>query len=472
MTSLPAGAGSFLFRDASGNESARLADLVAHATDRSPILDEADLADRVLLAPPRRRDQTPYAGVRVLHAPAAETLEPSEPPRVEGARASATLRAALERTVADSLEGVSRVAVLTGGGVDSSALLALVLRHMRERGGTAFGVALDFAGPGDDRPYRASLAAHLGCEILTVAPEDAAGRFDAVERGVDAAPLTWPGATMEIEALARAREHGAEVVLTGVGADELFDGDPRALADVARAGHPIAAVRSARRLRGFDRPRAPALHWVVRPLLAAALPRRWRLARARRAPTWAPAWAGPVLHVAADAQQERSLARALRHPGGPRRRYGTLVGAPHRLHLAWLRHQEQVAAAIPRRDPFLTPSLARVVTAFPPALLLRGDVRRGLFREACRELLPRSIVERQDKASFEPAFARCFLASDGPRRMARYASLEALAELGLAQPSRFREPFARFASDPTSGWEDVWPTLAVESFLRNRGAGS
>ncbi|MDB4946856.1 MAG: Asparagine synthetase, partial [Labilithrix sp.] len=210
--------------------------------------------------------------------------------------------------------------------------------------------------------------------------------------------------------------------------------------------------------------------WVARPLLAAALPRRLRIARARRGPTWAPPWAGPVLRAAAREQSERSIARALRGAGAADR-FDTLARGAHRIHLAWLRHQEQVGGGLERRDPFLAPDLARLVTAWPPALLLHGGVRRGLFREACRGLLPESLRTREDKASFEPAFERCFVASDGPRRMRGYADLAALADLGLVEPAPFRSAFERFVAAPSVGWEDVWPALAIESFLRRRAEG-
>ncbi|MDB4942364.1 MAG: Asparagine synthetase, partial [Labilithrix sp.] len=259
----------FVFCDGSGARSERLDQLPQLTRGRA--LDVDDLADRLLLAPPRRAEQTPYLDIRAV---AREAVPASAAPErevdVAPERAIAALRIALESSVGSSIADARRVAVLTGGGVDSSALLALAVAHMRKVGGSAFGVALDFAGPGDDRPHREALARHLGCEILRVAPEDAAQRFTDGEVGIDAAPLTWPGAALEIEAITRARAHGAEAVLTGVGADELFDGDPRSLARVARRGRILDATRKARALRGFERPASPALAWVARPLLAAA----------------------------------------------------------------------------------------------------------------------------------------------------------------------------------------------------------
>src|SRR5262249_44336906 len=148
--------------------------------------------------------------------------------------------------------GATRVGVMTGGGVDSAALLALAVEWAkRDRARSAFGIAIDFGGQGDDRPHLRALERHLGCEIVRVQPEDAKRRFPLFLDGVDASPFTWPGGPFEVEALARGRELGADVCAMGAGADELFDGAPQALADVARSGRIFEALRRARRMRAF-----------------------------------------------------------------------------------------------------------------------------------------------------------------------------------------------------------------------------
>ena len=66
--------------------------------------------------------------------------------------------AAVERECA----GVRRVAVMTGGGVDSSNILAAAVGNHR-RWGTAAVVplAFDYGGPGDERPQLRALCQHL-----------------------------------------------------------------------------------------------------------------------------------------------------------------------------------------------------------------------------------------------------------------------------------------------------------------------
>jgi asparagine synthase (glutamine-hydrolysing) len=445
---------AFQFETAKSGFTSRLADIVRAP---SPELDITTLAARLVFGSPLT-EATPYAGVRARYVRSHE-LERLEASAWTAAEAVACLRRALETSVAHALGDVSsRAAVLTGGGLDSAALLALAHAWGKRHGIKVFGVALDFGGAGDDRPYLAALERHLECEVVRVRPEDAAGRIDLFLRGVDAAPFTWPNGMMEVEALSRARAEGAEVVLTGIGADELVDGEPRSLGALSLV-EPWAAIRMARNMRAFQRPRSPVTSWIVRPLVSRLVPRSVRKLRARRGHVDLPAWAGPSL---------RSHLEALR-AGRP----DATWERPYHEHLAWLRHQEDVAAGIECRQPFLERSMRELVASFPPHWLLQGAVRRGLFREAVRDLLPASVVERLDKAQFSDALERFIAAIGGAERLRPLASGSRLASLGLVDPSRLEDAFAELTQDPTSAHRltSIWPVLAVEAFLRARDEG-
>lgn len=450
-----------------GRSSASLTDCIAGA-DVDLDLDVDVVASRVLMLSSLRPHATPYRGVSTVVRPRVPFRTRRRVDRVE--RAPEELLAALTTAVERALEGVSRVAVMTGGGTDSSALLALACGWARRHGKSAFGVSLDFGGHGDDRPHRTVLQSHLGCEVLRVSPEDAASRFSLFTRGVDSSPFTWPGGAMEVELLARARAHGADCVLSGVGADELLDGDPRALARVAIKKGPGAALRAARALKGFERPRFPSVAWVARPVAARLLPRSFRRARAQRSLSSAPAWTGPRARDFHARWMADALERTLRSRPEPAARYEAHQDELHHEHLFWLRHQEQFAAGIERRDPYLDPDFVATVMSFPEEWLLHGNVRRGLFRAALRGLVPSSILERLDKAEFEQAFTRFLGAVGGFAAIRPLATVECLADLGLALPRPFRESFDAFASSPETSyeWGGVWPALAVESFLRSR----
>lgn len=453
----------FRTEDVPPRVSGRLADLVA---SRSWALDVRALASRTVAEVPEHPCDTPYVGIRcMLHGDerAAAVTRPCSDANEAARVLRETLRAAVDRM----LGSARRVAVLAGGGVDSGGLLALTVDWAKRTGGSAFAVALDFEAAGDDRPHMRALEAHLRCEVIRVNPRDSGHRL-ALLAGVDAAPLCWPTAAMEIEMMTRARENGAERVLTGGGGDQLLNGNPRALATLVGYRSLREALSTARSLRGFEQPRSPAVSWVVRPLLATVFPRSVRVARARLARIVVPAWAGPLLRAFIETQRDRraesaEAATSAVAPSG-------VTDARERIALAWLRHANEVAAGIRRVDPYLDAEVIATVGSFPPSWLLHGGVRRGLFREAMRGWLPETTRLRDDKACFEPALEAMLAARKG-KALDALTTGDHLAARGIVDRARFataaRSFLARPSADPTS-WSTLWPALAVEAFLRAR----
>lgn len=431
--------------------------------EHAPALDTETLARRALALRPRVATETPYLRVR-CRVRASPPPVPAERDAREPAR---HLRGVLERVVDRSLDGARHVAVLTGGGLDSGALLALAHTRAAARGIRVFAVALDYDGPGSDRPYLDALEKQLRCEVIRVDPASAARRL-ILTRGVDAAPLVWPTSPMEIETMAVAREHGADLVLTGAGGDDAFDGDPRSLSDVVLAGRPLEAVRRARRMRAFATPRWPVYTWLVRPIVVRAVPRRIRAHRMRRH-TAAPEWAGPVMHAALEREAAERASDAL-HSRRPLHPDEIVRDARYDAYVAALRHQHEVAAGIERRDPYVDPEVTEAVRWIRRDRLMSGDIRRGLFRDALRDVLPHALYEREDKAELEPALERFIEAAGGTLRLRELADAECLSELGIVERSRFRAAFAAFAAarSPERRWDMVWPAVCVEAFLRAR----
>jgi asparagine synthase (glutamine-hydrolysing) len=415
--------------------------------------------------------QTLYEGVDV------ELVH--EPVRVPGAReagvapadAPAFLRRALAAAVDKGLAGVRRCAVLTGGGLDSSVLMGLASDWAKRTGGSAFAVCLDFAGPGDDRPHMAALERHLACDVLRVKPEDAAPRLALLDSGADAAPAASSTMPMEIEMLVRARAHGAERVLGGAGGDELFGGVPSALAELAGRGHPVRAMRAARRLQGFTRPASPSLSWVLRPILGRWLPpslRAWRGRRHAQLP--ALPWGGPVVRAYL-AERRRLAGEANRaRPRDARERLMAIWDASQQVVIAAGRQVEEHVSGVDCWYPYVDPALMAAVASLDPELLLHGDRWRGLLRASASDLLPRLLRERMDKAHFEPAMQRFVASAGGLEELRPLASGRELAALGLVEPRPFATAFDAFVADPSDGhaWVSLWSALAVEAFLRAR----
>jgi asparagine synthase (glutamine-hydrolysing) len=452
-----------------GRTSSSLSDLV---NGRTPI-DALALAGWVLRWPPNQLEETPYRGVEaeLVTTPVRpeRAADAGAPPSL--AEAPAFLRRALDDAVDVALKGVRRAAVMTGGGLDSSVMLGLTMRWAERTGGSAFAVSLDFEAPGDDRPHLAAMERHLRCEVVRVTPEECAPQIAMLATGADAAPAYAATMPLEVEMLERARANGAERLLSGAGGDELFGGEPRALADIVLRGNPMRAMRAARRLRGFGDPRSPTWSWLVRPLIARAIPTPVRVWRAQRhAPCDSPSWGGPVLRAFLD---EKRRVLGVIH-GRPARtaqeRFERIRDDDRRSILAWGRQLEEHLTGVDCWDPYLDLELAASIARLPPEYLLMGDRWRGLLREAARDLLPETVRERMDKASVEPALRRFLDKAGGFASLRPLASGRELASLGLVEERAFEAAFDEFAATPEDGvsWVGLWSALAVEAFLRGR----
>jgi asparagine synthase (glutamine-hydrolysing) len=283
---------------------------------------------------------------------------------------------------------------------------------------------------------------------------------------------------VEVDVMTTAREHGAEAILTGANGDALFDGVPQSLSELVKAGQWREAVRAVRALEGFYWEERSLVRWLLRPIVAAHVPWRLRWLNARRSTPWLPDWAGPVLRDVLwrrwEARRARVKATLRGGPEGPGRR-GPREEEPwppaaYRVVHAWYRHQHEVAVGLERRDPYFDPALIATVRGFRPDWFLHGGVRRGLFREAMRGLLPESLRTRLDKAGFEPAMFRFVEAAGGFGSLRPLSRASRLAALGLVEPRPFGEAFDELARAPLAsyGWGAVWSALAVEAFLERR----
>jgi hypothetical protein len=193
--------------------------------------------------------------------------------------------------------------------------------------------------------------------------------------------------------------------------------------------------------------------------------------RARRTVAAPPSWAGERLASYFEGARAHDLEAASRRISSGQDPAVKSADDAYRYYLAWGRHAEEVASGIERVDPYLDRTLIREVERFPAEWLLHGGMRRGLFREAMRDLLPDSVRMREDKASFEPALVRFVSAAGGLESFRELANAVRLGELGLVDRRAFAAAVEVFVRSPDDGdaWTTVWPTLAVEAFLRERG---
>jgi asparagine synthase (glutamine-hydrolysing) len=295
------------------------------------------------------------------------------------------------------------VGAFLSGGVDSSAIVALMTRHASGPVKT-FSLGFDVGGGYDELPAARRVAAALGTEHHELRARDVdlvqvlrtlVYHFD--EPFGDAAAFP-------IYLLSRfAREH-VKVVLTGDGGDELFGGYRRYAADQAASWYC--------RLPGPLRER-----WI--PAAVERLPRLRRIKRtvgtlpiadpARRYAAW--------LTLFTPAMQAELLAPGLREavgdydPAWPYPRYyPALNGATAADHLnrlmymdlkTWLpdAYMEKIdkatmACSLEARVPMLDPRLVELAFQIPGRYKIRGWSTKRILKRAVRRLIPAEVLRR------------------------------------------------------------------------------
>ncbi|HXT99736.1 MAG TPA: asparagine synthase (glutamine-hydrolyzing), partial [Polyangia bacterium] len=302
------------------------------------------------------------------------------------------VRAALDeavrlRTVADA-----PVAVQLSGGVDSTAVAALAVRHRPDV--RAFTVSFAAGGDYDEVAIARASAAAIGIplEVVTL---DGPAIADIWPRAVaHAEQLAVNGHLAGKWALSRAmRDAGCKVALTGEGADELFAGYPHLRRDAGAAASHEASHEASRGLMLPD---------------GEGLPTDGVRARLGFVPTWIEAKATLGRRV------RSLLAPDLVARFGADDPYGALVERAHvtdgpavrRSAQAWmasalaqyilrtLGDAMEMAHGIEGRVPFLDPMVADAALAIAPDALVAGEIDKPVLRAAVRDIVPPAVLAR------------------------------------------------------------------------------
>jgi asparagine synthetase B (glutamine-hydrolysing) len=462
----------------------RLAPLVA-ALERTPSIDRRRLAAVILTSTLVDLDRTVYEGVsRVSSGEALVVTDaglqrmprrplPSPPDIRTPHEASEELKARLFRVVGRVVDEVPRVAVLAGGGIDSSAILAAAVAIAR--GAPARDVValtMHVGGIGDDRPYMRELSRALGIEPVRLGPEELAVPGPPA-LAIDGAPFPWPTGDAIITLMRRARSLGAGTILTGIHGDDVFGGDLRTFAALARAGHPVRGLSAALSLKGtwLSSAAARAYAFFLRPMISSVAAPAWRPLRRRRLRATAPLWAGPVLR-----QVHREHAEVLLDAEvdttedilSGRARHRLLDSPPYHVDQSDNAGQLEALTGCRRVDVLLDEEVADFAASLSAPLLFCGGFHRGLLRAAMKGLVPDGVRFRPDKASATVLVRALYSAPGRAEVIEPLGSMRALGELGLVEPKRFSEAFrdVRKLLDSPTGWMQVWPAIAAEGFAR------
>jgi asparagine synthase (glutamine-hydrolysing) len=381
-------------------------------------------------------------------------------------------RSLLQESVRLRLMSDVPLGMFLSGGIDSSAIAALMAREI-DRPVDTFSVA--FADRRfSELEYARAVARAIGANAHEIVIDDN-DFFSALPRLVwhEDEPIAHPSSVPLHFVSMLARQH-VVVVLTGEGSDELLAGYgkyPRAVINW-RAGAVYerlvpAAVRAS--VAGSLVPRLPGK--------AGRYARRSFLAMPRNVSAmFLDNFAGMPLH-----QQQALLSPTALGGGDPysssltyfnevNGRSGILGRLLHTdiktylVELLMKQDQMSMSASIESRVPFLDHVLVEFAARLPDRLKLRGFTTKRILREAIRGLLPDEIITRK-KMGFPVPFGQW--TRDRWQPVVRDLLLDRRTrERGLINPAAVEHLLAAHRDGTTAGGDAIWALVNLELWYR------
>ena len=392
----------------------------------------------------------------------------------------ADLRPVIEQSIAAHLVSDVPVSSFLSGGLDSS--IVTVLAHRANPGIDAYTITFRpedqrLEAMPDDAVYARKVATRYGIKLheIEISP-DIVGLLPRIVEVLDE-PIGDPAAINTLLMCEAARGRGVKVILSGMGADELFGGYRKHLACLMASQYrrlpaaPRAAVRSTvERLpvsaagRGLRYPR-----WAKRFLTFAELAEepRFRRSYTLYGPGELAALLSPDLAGYVDQVVEGH--RAIYDDNSLPDEVNRMCLADTRLFLPGLNlaytDRASMATSVEVRVPFVDPVVARAAFSIDGAAKIRRRQGKVALKQAAERWLPREIVYRP-KASFS-APLRAWVRNDLQEVIHDVLVDGELTGSGMIR----REGLLRLIQDEQAGREDrakqIWQLLSLELWYRN-----
>jgi asparagine synthase (glutamine-hydrolysing) len=378
------------------------------------------------------------------------------------------LHSLLQDAVAIRLMSDVPFGAFLSGGLDSSAVVALMSRAMSEPVKT-FSIGFSEQGSLDETRFARLVAETFHTQHREI--DCTADGVESLPRLIHhfdepfADPIIVP--TFQVSALA-ARH--VKVVLTGEGADEVFGGYTRFVLD--------QRLRRLRRLpawlRGLARWAAARLPARLGDGLARAL-EMGELTDARRFLSWVTAFAPVDLatlcppggglaagQAAAELYERFDGERSAADPTG-RMLYCDLKV---RLPECMLARTDRMtmAVSLEGRTPFLDYRVVEWALRLPGHLHLRGSREKVLLKEALQGLLPGAVLARRKQGLAVP-FA-LWTRHGVDRHIRRLLAPERIARRGLFRPEAVRHLLAHWGPHAARHSQLIWSLLCLELWFR------
>jgi asparagine synthase (glutamine-hydrolysing) len=398
---------------------------------------------------------------------------------------AADLRAVIEESVRAHLVADVQVSSFLSGGLDSSIIT--VLAHQDSSSVDAYTITFRpedqrLEAMPDDAVYARKVAARFGIRLHEI--ELSPDIVDMLPRMVDILdePIGDPAAINTMLMCEAARQRGVKVLLSGMGADELFGGYRKQMACLmaSRYRRLPGAVRGPARLavnslpvsigdRGLRYPR-----WAKRFMTFADLPEEARFRRSYTLydPDALAGLVGPELGTqVTDVIDEHA---AIYNDNTLDDEVNRMCLADARLFMAGLNltytDRASMAASVEVRVPFVDKVVAEAAFTIAGQDKIRGRVSKAALKDAAENWLPREIVHRP-KASFG-APLRAWVRNDLKELIGDVLVGGELVQLGMLR----KAPLLRLIADEQAGREDyakqIWQLLSMELWYRQvRAAG-
>lgn len=372
-----------------------------------------------------------------------------EHPNVSAPQAAAELRELLRAAIYRHLQSDVPTACYLSGGLDSSAVAALV-RDVTGDPPRTFSIGFDSPSH-DETPQAKEMAAFLqSTHDAVVCGKETAERFEEMIWAMEF-PLQFPLALPMLELSNRVAASGYRVVLTGEGADELLAG--------------YDCFRGDKLRRVFQRP-------YLKPMRRAAYSRLYRwlgtpqgtvdglIANHERSatiasafgglyPPWFDVWTTLDLdrtqllsrsdHTARPIEQPPAEFQDLLHP-----HLGELhpLDAGLALELttrlpSWILpigDRSAMANGVETRVPLLDDAVVEYVCPLSPDLKLRGFREKAILRDATRPLLPPRTARLRKRPFYTP-LAEWFFLHPRPDFVHHHLSRTRLESVGVFEPA-------------------------------------
>ncbi len=418
---------------------------------------------------------------------------PTDTPRVDRPieAYAEELRELLVDAVRLQLRADVPVGAYLSGGLDSSAIAALVRRYNSKPLRT-FSIAFEDS-EFDESAFQRQMAAHLGTDHTSILcrTADIAEAFPKVIWHAES-PILRTAPTPLMLLSKSVREHGFKVVLTGEGADEVFGGyDLFKEAKIRRfwARFPKSKMRPALldRLYPYLRNSPSATRIMTQRFYAQGLDRASDPTFAH-GPRWATthrAWqffsAQSRAQIGERNSSEHALSRFPREiadflPIG-RDQYveaNTLLSG---YLLSSQSDRVAMANSIEGRFPFLDHRVIEFASRLPPSLKIRGLTEKYILKRAVRDLLPDEISNRTKQPYRAPDSQSFFVNGKPVDYVADLLSADRIRSAGYFDPVAVGKLVNKCSAGRVIGFSDnmafvgVLSTMLVdEMFVRGQNA--